>query len=293
MIKKYKKTTSWSIYIILFTVALASVLVTYGLTVHIFTFNTGFLVHCLFIASGILFIFSSIILILDMLVEEGVEYIVSEKGLFINHLIAFKSPLMEWDKINSFHFCSDKNGKIYTIEDTAGNEVILGEKINNINDLIEEICRRACIEAQECKDDKKYTSWDFKTSKEAGYNPYSRRLKIHNIFNIILIIFLLILSFLLQEKLLSDSENLKYILLGIQCIMGILLLITFVNLGFYKYWLTRSTNRLSELLLLFINSVIITFFVMTIVYLMHFYHMSYELAYFYPEIGRASCRERV
>ena len=286
MKKKYKKIIPATIYLILLLITACSIFVTYGLSKYLFNFETTLAVHFLFVSSGILFIMSSVIVIIELLEEEGVEYIVTEEGIYATRLIFFKSPIIKWSEIKSFSLLLlNNNKKTYILADTHGNELNMGTKIANIDEITETISQKSAVELQEVEKEAIKGSpgeYKFKTSKEKAFNLYSSGLKVQNIFNILIVVFLLALIFLLTKKLPSASEELRNVFFYIEIALSGILLISVVNLSFYKYWLNAAISVIAEILLLLINISAVTFFVITIIYTIYFYRLSYQLSGFYP-----------
>jgi len=279
MKQKHIKKTHKIIYLILLLLLLSSIFVIFGMFKYLFVYNTSFVVHFLFVASGAFFLFCTIILILEMMEEEGLEYTVTDKGISMARLPFFYTCTFEWNNIKSLSTYNINSGnkekKFYLIKDNDGNELSLGDDIADIEGLIETICQKTSLEAEEIDTLKEYSVSPFyfyKPAKEKSKNSEGWRLKVYNFSNILLISFLLIAFTIIQSKAEVRSEEVYNIILYVKIIMGLLILAPAINLIFYKIWQKKTIAVASKVVFFLINIAVVLFSACTIIALIYFYN---------------------
>lgn len=290
MTKRFKKKTSPMTYLILFNFFIASLFIIYGFHKFLFTYETSFWVHFSFVASGSLFLFCVIVLILEMMEEEGIEYILSDKGIAMARIPFFYSCNIKWEDILSFTQYNIKKGGLdrnfYIIKDKKGNELSIGENIQDFPDFLKEIVEKTSLEPQETETSKEHSAppfYYFKALNEKVKNSHNWRLKIYNISNVIIMAFFFILLLLIQFRSPARSDEINKILFSFNIILFILLIIPTINLIFYKLFLQNPVAQLSRILFLLINIVVICFFVLAIISSIYFFQsFAAQVFNFYP-----------
>ena len=279
--RKYVKRTSANIYFILVILIFSLLFVIYGLMRYMFSTDTSVLIHGAFIISGIVFAFLSVGILLELLESEGIEYIVRDDTISIAKLWFLKGYSLKWNNIKVFNTYKIGSGdhykRLYILKDDEGQELGFGEELYNVQELVQYIKEKTGIEPVEQLLPEKINIKNFYyfTRKEKDINPYTSGFKVHNSFNIVILLLLLGLSFFMQHRVSSMAEETKRTYFFIQIVIGILLTVGIANFIFYFIQKNRTVTKLSEILLMFINLVVVLFFL----------SLSMMLIYAYPRFS--------
>ena len=267
MKKNYVKTITCKIYLLLFILFITGVSVIYGLIKYTFNYGTSELIHTLFLLSSISYLFIALSLFIEIMECEIMSYKVTEDKISIYKMWFLGGQYLNWNSIRHFYTCKIKKGnnykKLYLLQDEAGQELAFGEEIKNLEELLGLIVQKTALEPEELTEEKPVDYFYYFSYKTKETNPYSHGLIYHNITNILIFLFLIGLTLFIKYKWTSITEEVKRILFFFQIINVCLIIPGLVNLAFYKIYRNGSVTRISEVILILINTVVIIFFFST------------------------------
>lgn len=265
MIKSYKKITSFAVYIILAVLLCSNLFIFYGLIKYFFKFNTSILIHSLFLLSGLFFLFLTTGFIYEISEDEWITYKIGDGIISIEKLF-FKKFTLKIDDIKYFYNYKIKNGGnhklFYSIEDKEGNSINFGNSIIHVEEFIEEI-KKYCGEPEEktFPEEKTIDRLYFYNSVEDNKNIHGEGLKIYNVFNIIIFLFLLFMSFIFEYKINVISEEKKSLLMSVEVMFIFFIVISLVNIIFYYINKNKNILFLNKIIIIGINVFEIIFFI--------------------------------
>jgi len=284
MNRNFVKKINLNIYLLLFILFITCAFVIYGLIKYTFNYGTSELVHTLFLLSSISYLFIALSLFFEIMEYEIMSYKITEERISIYKLWFIGGHYLNWNSIRHFYICKIKKGnnykKLYLLQDEAGQELAFGEEIKNLEELLELISQKSAIEPEELTQEKPVDCFYYFSYKTHDTNPYSHGLIYHNITNILIFLFLIILAAFIEYKWSSLTEEGKRIIFYFQIVNGCLIIPCLINLAFYK--IRKTVTRISELLLILINTVVIIFFFLTGTFFMSLHsRMTYITDNFY------------
>jgi len=265
MRKNFVKTINFKIYLLLFILFITCACVIYGLIKYTFNYGTSELVHTIFLLSSISYLFIALSLFFEILEYEIISYKITEDRISVYKMWLMGGHYLNWNSIRHFYICKIKKGtdykKLYLLQDESGHELAFGEEIKNLEELLELIPQKGAVEPEEVSEGKPVESFYYFSYKTKDTNPYSHGVIYHNITNILIFLFLIGMTALIEYKWTSLTEEIKRILFFFQIINGCLIIPCLINLAFYK--IRKTVTKISELLLILINGLVIIFFFLT------------------------------
>ncbi|MEQ8190730.1 MAG: hypothetical protein ABRQ39_22370 [Candidatus Eremiobacterota bacterium] len=265
MRKNFVKTINFKIYLLLFILFITCACVIYGLIKYTFNYGTSELVHTIFLLSSISYLFIALSLFFEILEYEIISYKITEDRISVYKMWLMGGHYLNWNSIRHFYICKIKKGtvykKLYLLQDENGHEMAFGEEIKNLEELLELIPQKGAVEPEEVSEEKPVESFYYFSYKTKDITPCPHGVIYHNITNILIFLFLIGMTALIEYKWNSLTEEIKRILFFFQIINGCLIIPCLINLAFYK--IRKTVTKISEVLLILINVVVIIFFFLT------------------------------
>lgn len=265
MKRNFIKKITLNIYLLLFILFITSACVIYGLIKYTFNYGTSELVHTLFLLSSISYLFIALSLFFEIMECEIISYKITDERIAIYKMWFIGRHYLNWNSIRHFYIYKIKKGNnyknLYILQNEAGQELAFGEELKNLEEMIELISQKTEIEPEELTEEKPVDCFYYFSYKSHDVNPYSHGLIYHNITNILIFLFLIIVSTFIEYKWTSLTEETKRIIFYFQIINVCLIIPGLINLAFYK--IRKNVTRISEILLILINTLVIIFFFLT------------------------------